>query len=685
MSSAFFTFDYDYELEKWSLPRGKVPSQLKSQGVPHALWMHFWDYSQSVVERASVRSIMKKKLRVECDTGKLSAHRIQEREIEITKLDEQTERDFECLQRQAERIFPNSRARVSIDSQTGRQFGLEIRLLSSTATSDSMHLHYDDSRASWNLPRDVLPYMLAKQGVPEADWMAIWDYGFGVNQRAKEREHLNQLHGRELRLCKKSLAYMSSTQIPSIDENASSSHNSTANHIRMKMEKLQQAIEANANNTKKGWQELQRKAVQRFEPYGVNVYLSHKEEQVCCGLEFQCPKQKRRDFLTASAGSKRTASFSHTTPSAIWLPTSSPIPSPPRATAERTSPNPAVWMTVPKHLSPQRSSELDHLDTSNSPSKTPEKENAPPKPEGARKYRKKESSHRVWGHPVVLTYVHDDVPSQIDIEVSAPLTPTSSAESFDDENSHGYVVPPAPSNPPSSIGSCSSGSVSMKAPKLPKRVHFGENKWHTFENPGYTKADRRSLWFTHDERDASRSKTKELAQRVIDNRTNGGAENVTFIDSETEEEVCWRGLEHAKRGNLSSRQETRRAFLVKVMEKQRLIQLNSWTTRRGTVEDPARELQLYASRQSRQCRERAQKLAAQDAKDARAVYKESLRKPNLHSYRYGGNSVSSGYGSHHSRGSSHRHDFYHQNDIFQDYCRQMHLATKARMQQQPVM
>ena len=346
---------------------------------------------------------------------------------------------------------------------------------------------------------------------------------------------------------------------------------------------------------------------------------------------------------------------------------------------------------MPKHLSPKKTTDSD---SSADQPKTPEKENAPPRPEASRKQRKKESSHRVWGQPVVLTYVHEDVPSQIDIEVSAPLTPTSSAESFDDEDSHGYVVPRAPSNLACSIGTSSSSIVSMKAPKVPKRVRFGATKWHTYESPGYTKADRKKLWFTHEEREASRNKTKVLAQRVMDNRNSGGANNVVFMDSETEEEVCWRGLEHAKKGNLSSRQETRRSFLIKVLEKQRMIQLNSWTTRRGTVEDPARELQQYASRQSRQCRERAQKLAAQDAKDARAVYKESLRKHNLHhhsSYHHNSNmSVSSGcssqYSSSHLSSQHNKHNnMHHHTDIFQDYCRQMHMASKARMQQQPVM
>lgn len=696
MNPSFISFEYDYDSEKWNLPRGTVPTQLKTQGVPHALWMHFWDYSQSVVERSSVRSIMKKKLKAECSKGNLSVKRRQEREAEIGKLDDQTNRDFEYLQRQAERLFPNTKARVSQDAR-GKQFGLEIQLLHPTLASDTVQLRYDDRHASWNLPRDVIPTSLAEHGVPVADWSAIWDYGFGVNQRAKEREHLNQLHDRELRLCQKSLSYMNSTHIASVDTNAASSHNTAANHIRMKIEKLRRAREANLQNTKKGWQELQRRAAQRFEPYGVKVYLSHPETEICCGLQFHCPKKTVKDSSSVnSAGNKRRSTFYHSTPSAIWLPSgkSSPVPSQPAK--GRSSPIPSVWMTIPKqHLSPKKpdiSSDDDPASATALRTKTPEKENAPPKPERARKHTKKETSRSVWGQPVVLTYVHDDIPSRIDIEVSAPLTPTSSAESFDDEDSHGYVVPPAPSRAISSLESCSSGaSVTVKVPpKKFKRVCFGENSWHTYDAPSFSRADKKKLWFSHEERESNRGKTKLLAQRVIDNRNSGGANNVVFMDSETEQEVCWRGLEHAKRGNLSFRQETRRAFLVKVLEKQRLLQLDSWTSRRGTVEDPAAELQQYAMRQSRQCRERAQKLAAQDAKDARAVYKESLRRANLqHNHNSANVSGASSLGcsTQHSkiRQSPHyhqQHDLPPQNDIFQDYCRQMHLATKARLHQQ---
>ena len=132
--------------------------------------------------------------------------------------------------------------------------------------------------------------------------------------------------------------------------------------------------------------------------------------------------------------------------------------------------------------------------------------------------------------------------------------------------------------------------------------------------------------------------------------------------------------------------------MIKVLEKQRQIQLDSWTSRRGTVTDPDGDLQQYAARHSRHCRERAQRLAASDAKEARAVYKESLRRTNLHASS--GSSVMSGssqsntsYYSSSRHYSHHHHDqtHHHKNDIFQEYCRRQHLATKARLQQQAVM
>jgi len=737
MSPSFLTFDYDFASEQWNLPRGTVPTQLKSQGVPHALWMHFWDYAQSVVERASVRAIMKRKLITEIEAKdqkdghrshqhhghthhKLSKQQRQERQTEIARLDEQTKRDFGCLERQAERLFPNTRASVNKDARysTMERFGLELQLLHSQSGNiggkdskddNTLYLNYDDKKASWDLPRDILPEQLEKHGVQLADWIVIWDYGFGVNQRAKEREHLNELHGRELRLCEKSLSYMNSTNVPSVDQNATSAHNTTANHIRAKMEKLLRAKEANTNNTKKGWQELQRRASQRFEPYDIKAYLSRPEnEQICCQLIFQCPKttklhQQQKKIPPTSS---------------IWLPSTPSRSVSSRSDSPTISPIPSVWNFAKEHFRTTTSQDQGTLSSSSTaaasasvpssdanvlrPKRPNEKENAPPRPETL--LRKTKS---VWGHPVVLTYVHDEIPSRI--EVTTPLS--TDADDYEytssfEEDSNGYVVPPAPSDPPSSIGSSSSSSLSGIAsfqkegfPTSPvdlllsriskkkyRRVHFGPNEVKEYENP-YSKNDRKALWFTHEEREACRSRTKVLAQRVIDNRCSGAGHNVVFMDSETEEEVCWRGLEHAKKGNLSSRQETRRAFLVKVLEKQRQLRLRSMTNRRGaSIADPAHELQDFAYRHSRECRERAQKLAAHDAKEARAVYKESLRKTNLMHVTQsticatpsGMSFASSKCSAEHSQSQ-----YYDENslDIFQDYCRQMHLASKSRVQQ----
>jgi hypothetical protein len=722
MDPAFITFEYDYSSAQWNLPRDAVPPQLKAQGVPHALWMHFWDYSQSVVERASVRGIMKKKLQLEL-MHIVDERRQEERRQEMARMDEQTQRDFDCLEKQAQRLFPNTKASVSKGVVTAtnsshnnnkteipKPFVLDIQLLhhsashvpsssnsSSHGSIDTVHLHYDTRRASWNLPRETLPAALADAGVLINDWIAIWDYGFGVNQRAKEREHLNQLHQRELHLCEKSLHYMNSTNISSVDQNTLSSHNSTANHIRSKMEKLQRAIEANADNTRKGWQELQRRASLRFEPYAVKVYLSRPDSQICCGLQFQCSGHKKvvNPYL-----------FQHScSPSATWLQSLTSSPKPHQFKEDEGSPVSSMWATVsthqghPKKVTSGSSSSAPTVSPSSvtTPPEIPnppvghrEKENAPPKPETSRKAKQESHSINVWGQPVVLTYVHDDFPSRVDIEVSTPMSPTSSSDhdhldDSSDVDSHGYVVPPAPSNPPSSLGSSSSCSISVPPPpkhvQVKRRVRFGGNFYHTYACPALNKDERKDLWFTQEEREACRAKTKTLAQRVIESRNNGGANNVVFVDSETQEEVCWRGLEHAKKGNLSSRQETRRSYMMKVLDKQRQLQLDSWTSRRGVVADPESDLQQYAARHSRHCRERAQRLAAGDAKDARAVYKESLRKTNLQNT----SSTTPVMAASSNHGQNHR-QHHHQNDIFQDYCKKMHLATKARMQQaQPVM
>ena len=512
MSSTFFTFDYDYAKECWNLPRGSVPSQLKAQGVPHALWMHFWDYAQSVVERASVRSIMKDKLHAECHNFHLSyphtrhtsslylsskQRQIQEREREMQKLEEQTSRDFECLQREAERLFPNSKANISRDgAQKGRPFGLAIRLLHSNSSSPSsstkdakpnaksstaatttpltqnttLHLQYDARRATWNLPREQLPSELAKQGVKLADWIAIWEYGFGVNQRAHEREHLNELHDRELRLCQKSLTYMQSNS--SSQENNNTTNTTT--HIGLKMDKLRRAKEANANNTQTGWHELQRRATQRFEPYGVKVSLSRPagDSQIGCGLEFQCPNNTHKSTTTTSSSSGSSPKTSSqggrqsppcqqptkkmpTASSSIWLHHHKHI-------KEDTSPTiPSVWNCGGKEQSKKiRTSSHQPAILTASPnhgsgnvlrSRENTKENAPPKPETVRHYHHKSTSSSkdkndtAWGHgkppPVVLTYVHDEVPTKI--EVTTPLSFEDPMDSFDEEDSHGYVVPPA--------------------------------------------------------------------------------------------------------------------------------------------------------------------------------------------------------------------------------------------------
>jgi hypothetical protein len=314
------------------------------------------------------------------------------------------------------------------------------------------------------------------------------------------------------------------------------------------------------------------------------------------------------------------------------------------------------------------------------------KENAPPKPEMLRTHDVTKAGHS--SNPVMLTYVHEDnMPNNIEITA---LSSVSSSESdlghpLDDEI---VIPPPPPTDLPSSIGSSSSiSSYDRPILKPRKQVRFGAIKEHVYDNP-YSKMDRKTLWYTSEDREASRSKTKVLAQRVVESRRNGKIDNIIFMDSDTNAEVCWRGLEHAKRGNLHYRQEIRKSFLNKVLEKQRMVRMSAMTSRRGyLVVDPEAELQYFAARHSKACRERARKLAAQDAKEARAVYKESLRKAHLQPIERNSSSISSG-GSvvgkamSFTTGSQLRSNgsFYHQNDIFQDYCRQMHLSSKARMQ-----
>ena len=782
-NSVRFAFDYDYAKECWNLPRGSVPSPLKAQGVPHALWMHFWDYAQSVVERASVRSIMKDKLQAECHNFQLSSgnyssnshyqsnpyqrrqqrEMVEDKEREMQKLEEQTRRDFDCLQREAERLFPNSTAQIHHDAaQKRRPFGLDIQLLHSNSNSNSktnsssaakadvnkhqpqppkavFHLQYDKSRATWNVPREQLPaVLLAVPGISLADWIAVWDYGLGVNQRAYEREHLNELHDKELHICQKSLTYMQQANTSS--NNSSISENNptnTATHLGLKMDKLRRAKEANSNNTQKGWQEFHRRAKQRFEPHGIIVSLSHPagDKPAGCGLQLHCPITGRHSVQSSMRSTSNTNSLSSlsvsrggrqsppyhpqfqqqqqtkkmpTVSSSIWLHHKvkeqdiSPTVATVWNTKEQQQPfirmsshQPAILTTSPNHSSSTSNSTNILRSRDNKQS-----ENSPPKPESLRGYHyhpnkstssssiasstRKNKDDAIKLPPIVLTYVHDDFPSKI--EVTTPLSFDDPTGSFDDEDSHGYVVPPAPSDPPSSIGSSSSissvGSGYHKAAvltkkKVIKRVHFGPDQLREFENP-YKKSQKDKLWFTHKERDANRTKTKLLAQRAIDSMSSGGStHNVVFMDSETGEEVCWRGLEHAQKGNLSSRQETRRAYMAKVLEKQRSLRLDAFSFRRGAPHsDPMGELQKHAARQSRHCRDRAQTLAANDAKEARTVYKESLRKANLKS----DSSSSTSHSSNSQMQYREQAGLCHKNDIFQDYCRQMHLASKGRLQ-----
>lgn len=792
-NSVRFAFDYDYAKECWNLPRGSVPSPLKAQGVPHALWMHFWDYAQSVVERASVRSIMKDKLQAECHNFQLSSgnyssdshyqnnpyqrrrqrEMLEDKEREMQKLEEQTRRDFDCLQREAERLFPNSTALIHHDpAQKRRPFGLDIQLLHSNSKSNGkiniisaakaaltkqqpqppkaiFHLQYDKSRAMWNFPREQLPaVLLAVPGISLADWIAVWDYGLGVNQRAYEREHLNELHDRELQICQKSLTYMQQANSSSSSSVSENNHTNTATHLGLKMDKLRRAKEANSNNTQKGWHEFHRRAKQRFEPHGIVVSLSHPvgDKPAGCGLEFHCPSTGRRNTQSPMATTSNTNSlasisvsrggrqsppyypqYQHqphqqtnkmpTISSSIWLhhkvkeqDVSPTVPTIWNSKEQQqpfirmSSHQPAILTTSPNHSSGNSTNILRSRDNKQS-------ENAPPKPETLRSYQyhpsKSESSPSATSSShkskndaiklpqVVLTYVHDEISSKI--EVTTPLSFDDPTGSFDDEDSHGYVVPPAPSDPPSSIGSSSSISsvenshhkaAALTKEKEIKRVRFGPDQLREFENP-YKKSQKDKLWFTHKERDANRAKTKMLAQRAFDSKSSGGStHNVVFMDSETGEEVCWRGLEHAQKGNLSSRQETRRAYMARVLEKQRSLRLDAFTFRRGAPHsDPMGELQKHAARQSRHCRERAQQLAAGDAKEARTVYKESLRKANLESDSSSNSTVSSSSSMsrrfHQNRSQMQYREqagLCHKNDIFQDYCRQMHLASKGRLQ-----
>lgn len=679
------TFDYDYQRECWNFTRDSVPPQLKYEGVPPALWMHFWDCAQTVAERATVRNTVRRKLKAECRKDTISKQEKTEHETEIRELDSQTLEDFNTLQQQTERLFGSVKARVSTDVRTGEPFGLEIEVINSTYMSDTVHLQYDDRRGSWNIPRHHFPQQLATLGVSRVDWATVWEYADGVNDRAKEREALNEAHEKELRLCRKSLSYMNSTHVDTVDQNARASHNTTANHIRTKMEKLQKAKAANLNNTKKGWQELQRRANQRFEQYGITAKVFCEENQVCYyKLELKCPRVDQRQANT------RSSSLGACSIGSLWLPSVTSPPCSPRTSADRS----ILWPSVISRRDPPPFSHGSKRQTPSDvlvPSKklNTEKENGSYKP-------KKHSSDgisttgRTWRDPVLLTYIHDETAHK---SVEIMSIPSTTSESDMDH----LTIPPAPSDPPSSIGSASSGPSFISSfktafsKKKNQRVRFGEKKVHVYDNP-YVDMDKDTLWVTHEDREANRNHTKMLAQRVIDNRKHGSADNVIFIDNETKEEVCWRGLEPAQKGNLQSRQDIRRTFLMKVLDKQRLVQMACMISRRGMVADPAAELQHYAARQSRHCRERAQKLGAQDAKAARSVYKESLR--NTNPGTSSGSSSSTGTGSATNnafsyitgRNISHNtHTNHSQNDIFQDYCRQMHLVSKTRFShQQPI-
>ena len=721
------SFEYDYAKECWTLPRGSVPTQLKSQGVTQELWARFFDYAQSVVERASVRSIMKTKLDAECRNYRLTSQhthsttrhslylasqkrQIEDREREMRKLEEQTSRDFVCLQREAERVFRSSKATIQHDAnQNGRPCGLAIQLDGPTKDQMKLHLQYDKRRASWNLPRDRLPAPLVEIGVVLADWIAIWDYGLGVNQRAHERKHLNELHDRQLKLFQKSLNHMQANH--SINADYENNSASTATQIGLKMDKLRRAMEANTKNTQKGWHELQRRATLRFEPYGIRVSLSHPDEDshVGCGLKFHAS-----DVPAITSNSSPTSSFARAgrqspphsrhhqgpekTPisSSIWLhhkvkdsqeasPTIPSVWNYSKETQLRMSSHQPAFLTT----SPSNRSSSSSDNVLRARENTPDESKAPPKPETTYHPKTSSSNKNKWEpgtlSPVVLTYVHDEVPSKI--EVTTRLSFEDPSSSFDEEDSHGYVVPPAPIDPPSSIGNSSSSNFkeqgAAKKKKIIKCVRFGPNKIIEFENP-YTKIEKEKLWFSSKERDANRAKTKLLAQRVIDSQAKDG-QTVVLMDSDTGEAVYWRGLEHARKGNLSWRQDTRRTFMTKILEKQRALRLDAFSRRGSSSKDPAVALQQYASRHSRSCQSQAQKFAANDAKEARTVYKESLQTANF--YRDSCESVDSRSRSlQHSQGSeSHKklqqHKTHqHENDIFQDYCRQMHLASKSRMQ-----